>query len=688
MKKTPTEKNGPEKAELLAPAGSFAALKAAIEAGADAVYLGLKKLNARRPAKNFTESELAEAVALARRNGRRIYVTLNTDVKQSEWDEVIRALDAITRAGADAAIVRDPGVLGLIRACYPELEVHLSTQAAVTNVKGVLAAAELSATRVIVARELGLDELHALKNDRIEIEAFVQGSMCFSVSGRCLLSSWVGGRSGNRGACMAPCRVPYRNSSGRQARFFSMSDLGLIDRLDDLAAAGVSALKIEGRLKKPAWVRAIVALYRKALDDPEFRVTDADLDVLKNYSGRTIREGYLGDRGNLIFADEPPALQSAADRAPAEEVVRKRPQIGLRLDVHDGTMTLEIEMSGEQRAIRRPYREPRKTRRGIDAAEALTRIAQVIPDGFEPAPAARCVNVLFSRSQINALAADVKSAIREIERGEPSGGVKNEAAENFVRRKRHAPGAQIVGAWPRWIRVGAGDYYEEIARRFEGVTVGITLDDDVSSVPQSRVLALPDVIWQNELDLWEEKIAALIGHGFTKFEANDLSALVLLRDRSVKIECGPGLGILNAVAADELARFGARGFYASPECDRAALDHLSRTAGHPLSCVVFARPSLFTSRASSPEFRSGATFTDALRHRLVTSGSGDTLTFYPSSGFALIGEKFKSMNVGIDRLVADVTNSPDPEGDLKKLAEMDERVFAGFSSFNFERRLA
>ncbi|MBC7335452.1 MAG: U32 family peptidase, partial [Clostridia bacterium] len=195
--------------EILAPAGDWNALRAAVAAGADAVYFGLENLNARRRARNFTLEEARQAVEFLHGHGCRAYLTLNTDISYRELGLAIAVLHHAADIGVDAILVRDPALLAF-RKAFPQLEFHFSTQTCMANSADVAAAAELGATRVVLARELSLEEIRRIaRQSPIELEVFGQGALCFSVSGRCLMSSWVGGRSGNRGLCASPCRVPW-----------------------------------------------------------------------------------------------------------------------------------------------------------------------------------------------------------------------------------------------------------------------------------------------------------------------------------------------------------------------------------------------------------------------------------------------------------------------------------------------
>lgn len=254
--------------ELLAPAGSFEALKAAIAAGADAVYFGGGDFNARINAKNFTNEELKQAIDMLHSCKRKAYITLNTLVHERELDDYLRFAEFVYKAGADALIVADIGGAEAIHRHLPDLELHASTQMSGHN----LAQAELLSkhgfSRMVCARELPQDDLEYLvKNSPIEIEMFAHGALCVCHSGQCLFSSLVGGRSGNRGECAQPCRLPYKNENGEQGFPLSLKDLSLAKHITELIDCGVHSLKIEGRMKSPEYVFGVVRAFRTLLDE-------------------------------------------------------------------------------------------------------------------------------------------------------------------------------------------------------------------------------------------------------------------------------------------------------------------------------------------------------------------------------------------------------------------------------------
>lgn len=265
------------KPEILAPAGDWEAFLAAVENGADAVYLGGKGFNARQYAGNFDEEELRRAVQYAHLRGVRIYVTVNILVDDGELPDLIPYVRFLYEAGADALIVQDLGLVRLIRTLFPGLELHASTQMTVHNLEGARLAEQAGLARVVLARELSLADIRRIRagTEGIGLEAFVHGALCISYSGQCLMSSLIGGRSGNRGRCAQPCRLEYTlvDHRGEEIRaglegvhLLSPRDLKAVELLPDLAEAGISAFKIEGRMKRPEYVATVVSVYRRAVD--------------------------------------------------------------------------------------------------------------------------------------------------------------------------------------------------------------------------------------------------------------------------------------------------------------------------------------------------------------------------------------------------------------------------------------
>lgn len=322
--------------ELLAPAGNYEAFLGAVNAGADAVYLGGEKFGARAYAQNFTGEEICRAIRTAHFMGRKIYLTVNTLIKDTEFSELYSYLHPFYEAGLDGVIVQDLGALWYIRECFPDLALHASTQMAVTGLGGAAMLGRLGVERIVPARELSLEEVRRMKEETgLEIECFIHGAMCYCYSGQCLFSSILGGRSGNRGRCAQPCRLPYQICDGEERVKgieypLSLKDMCTISYLPQLIEAGIDSFKIEGRMKKPEYAAGVTALYRKYIDLYErngtdgYHVSKEDQDMLRSlYIRSEIQTGYY-ERHNgreMITLHKPSYVGS--DQALLEQIASK-----------------------------------------------------------------------------------------------------------------------------------------------------------------------------------------------------------------------------------------------------------------------------------------------------------------------------------------------------------------------------
>lgn len=338
--------------EILAPAGNLSCLKAAIAAGADAVYFGGQAFNARRGAGNFSIEDMKEALRLCRMQGVQTNLTLNTLIKQKEWKDFLRYMDEVLPLGIDAVIVQDLGVAEEVRRHYPQVALHASTQMAVQSLYGAQYLQDLGFQRVVLAREVTLGEIREIRQKtNIQLEVFVHGALCYSYSGRCLLSSFHGGRSGNRGACAQPCRLAYR-AEGREGYWMNLKDLCAADQLEALMQAGVDSFKIEGRLKGEAYVAAVTRYYA-ALRDEYLRTGSVhavqeeeqrELKQLFNRGGFT--QGYYQNKEHMIEPHTPKHQGVQIGKVSAAS--KGKIQIESRETLHSGD---ELEI----RAGRAPY---------------------------------------------------------------------------------------------------------------------------------------------------------------------------------------------------------------------------------------------------------------------------------------------------------------------------------------------
>lgn len=375
--------------ELLSPAGNREALVAAVNCGADAVYLGYTAFGARSYAGNFNDQELLEAVEFAHERGKKIFVTVNTLVKQCEMDDLCDVLELLCRTHVDAAIVQDMGVARIAREQFPQLALHASTQMTIHNAQGAEFMKNLGFTRVVPARECSLPELRKMADTGVEIEAFAHGALCVGVSGQCLFSSMIGGRSGNRGRCAQPCRLPYQLEDGTSGYLLSTRDLMLIGHLPELRDVGVYSFKLEGRMKRPEYVGVVTKAYREALDAAQAHVpytpSEATIKALRQIFNRGgFTEGYAMGKSNaaLMSWERPnhwglPIGRVTSVRGPLARVQ-------LTDDLHDGDglqirgkKEAEVTYSGNDTACGKEaiVRIPAA---GVQAGDAVFRLTDAI----------------------------------------------------------------------------------------------------------------------------------------------------------------------------------------------------------------------------------------------------------------------------------------------------------------------
>lgn len=342
-----------DRVELLAPAGDLEKLKMAIIYGADAVYLGGEAFGLRKASKNFTLEDIKKAVEFAHELDKKVYVTLNIVPHDEDLNGLDEYVESLNDIGIDAVIVSDPGIFNIVRSVAKDLPIHLSTQASVTNFETIMFWYNLGIKRIVLARELTLDEIRAISkkapND-LELETFVHGAMCMSYSGRCLLSSYMTGRDANRGDCAQPCRYKYNVVEEKRPGeyfpieeheegtfIFNSKDLCMIDHIDELVEAGIKSFKIEGRVKSPYYVATVVGAYRKAIDDYykdplNYKFDIKLLEELRKVSHRDFTTGF--------FYNE---AKTNAQVFTTNSYIRKYDFVGMILDYDESTQIATIE---------------------------------------------------------------------------------------------------------------------------------------------------------------------------------------------------------------------------------------------------------------------------------------------------------------------------------------------------------
>lgn len=368
--------------ELLAPAGNLEIFKGVIESGADAVYVGGSMFGARAYANNFTEEELLEAIDFAHLRGVKVYLTVNTLIKNSEFSKLYDYLLPYYKRGLDAVIVQDIGVVKAIHEYFPSMEIHTSTQMTVTGADGVRFLSQFGVTRVVMAREVSLAEMKRIHEETgMELEAFVHGALCYSYSGQCLFSSILGGRSGNRGRCAQPCRLPYTVEGKNDEYILSLKDMCGIKALDKLHDAGVYSLKIEGRMKQLEYACGVVKYYRSYIDSMK-PVSDADYDRIKalgNRCGFTDRYYFDHNGSDMVTYVKPNFVSNAAEPSPEKRKLSIEGELVLRegepgsLTVKRGDVTYKASIEPVSAALKAP----------LDKKAAIDRINKTGDTDFE-----------------------------------------------------------------------------------------------------------------------------------------------------------------------------------------------------------------------------------------------------------------------------------------------------------------
>lgn len=561
--------------EILAPAGGPEALEAALAAGADAVYLGADGFNARRGAQNFTREDLPGLVRRCHIRGVKLYLTLNTLLLEPEREAFLDLAQAACDAGVDAAIVQDLGAAALLRRCAPGLRLHASTQMAVHNLQGAKLLEELGFTRLVPARECSGEEIaRIMAGSSLEMEIFVHGALCMCVSGQCYMSAMLGGRSGNRGLCAQPCRLPFLSAATDHA--LSLKDLSLIPHMAQLKRLGIHSLKIEGRMKRPEYVAAAVTACRDALEG-----RPVDMDALQSVFSRSgFTDGYFtGKRSFSMFG-----IREKEDVQAARKVLGKFAALYTDTKRHvrpiPVTMTFAMDEtmsrltvrdgSGNEAAAQGPVPE-KALNKPTDGARVRASMEKTggTPFRLEALDCSIAPGLMLPAAALNDLRRRALEALEEL-RGRPR---PIPFLRDCARRQNIQPPEKNAPA----LRIDAAEASQ--------VTPGMALKAQLVTLPMESLLRLPEdsFLWEHKEKLcallprmlWdtapaEEGAARLRDRGVIHAQAGNLGALRLAREAGFTIHASPFLNALNADALAELARLGAADILISFEAGLAA----------------------------------------------------------------------------------------------------------------------
>ena len=589
--------------EILAPVGSEEMLHAAVFSGADAVYLGFSGFNARTGAGNFDADSLKEAVRFCHARGVKVHVALNTTVYGGELASLCDAIRAVAASGADAVICQDLAVATLIGKIAPQLPRHGSTQMSVHTLQGALELKELGFTRVVLARELSLPEVEQItRHCGIETECFVHGALCMCVSGQCYMSAFLGGRSGNRGSCAGPCRLPFEANAlpeGKPGRLhhLSLKDNSVIDKLDQLQAIGVASAKIEGRLRTPEYVAAAVSA---CLAGREGRAYDRDL--LKNAFSRSgFTSGYLDGKidGTMFGVRSEADAELTKKTLPAlRELYRRersRVPVRMKLEIEEGGEKLTVNDADGNKAFAYGDFEPQPAR--ADPTESLKR--SLAKTGGTPF-AAENIEVEMDEgpwfvpgSTVNELRREALDALlkkREVLRPWPVQDVELEP----LPQRTLPPHRTLRARFERWDQVP-----EQALSGVEYLILPIAQADRVPREWRGKtLLELPRVMFGKLEEDTARRVAATQDAGFAGYEVSNIAHLRLCR--GLPMSGGFGLNVTNQVAAQFYADNGLGSVLILPETKDSDISTIAPThAGKPVptGVLVYGHMPLMVTRA-------------------------------------------------------------------------------------------
>lgn len=552
--------------ELLSPAGSPEAVTAAVQSGADAVYLGAGDFNARRNASNFSLQDLEAAVSYCHLRGVRVYLTLNTLLTDRELPLAAETAQAADRAGVDAILVQDLGAARMLRQAAPEAELHASTQMTIHNLDGVLLAAELGMKRVVLSRELSRDQIaYICRRSPIEIEVFVHGALCMCYSGQCFFSSVIGGRSGNRGLCAQPCRLSYGWEGRADAPLLSLKDMSLAGHLRELEEIGVACIKIEGRMKRPEYVAIVTKIYAAALREGR-EPTGDELKALElAFSRQGFTDGYFMDRtGPDMFGvrteneTDPGALLA---QARAEYSRGEQPLVPIRLtaQVRAGQpVRVQAEdEAGHTAAAEGPVPEAARTR-ALTADRVREQLSKTGGTPFFCGKADCQVEEGLSLplSGLNALRRSVLEEL-SVQRSTPPAHQQAPYQPAPRRENRKEPPVYTVS-------VQRAEQITEELMRLRPALVYLPLElaakrpdtvDLIQAYSQAAVI-LPRVLWDRELPEAEEQLQAARELGIDTVLAGNWGHLTLAKRLGFRARGDYGLGVTNSESLAELNRLG------------------------------------------------------------------------------------------------------------------------------------
>ncbi len=688
------------KLELLAPAGTLDVFATAVEQGADAVYIGAPTLNARALARHFSYEEIAAMIAYGHTHGVKVYIAMNSLMKEEEIPEVIELLSVLSCLKPDALIIQDLGLYSLIRKYFPSLTVHASTLMAAHNSQAVCHFKGMGFKRVVLAREMTLSEIHEIhKQCDVELEVFVHGALCFSYSGLCLFSSFQGGKSGLRGRCVQPCRRRYTwKGKGRgpgSGYLFSMNDLESVDFIPKIKAAGITSVKIEGRMRSASYVGAVVKAYRMVIDagDQCKDVMPEARSLLAQAMGRKTTGGYfLNSQADDILSPEHSG-NIGVFLGKVKRVHRDTVTLALRGSVQTGDrIRLHQEKSGERHSF--TLQGVLKGKKGLDQGNRGETVSLLLP-GVE-AIAGDSIYKVDTRQRRKGEHRQQKIAPRTFQKqvkqalgDKRISKVIAQLGLHFVsdvkmfpvkaKKKRKVADKKIPPIWLKTddLRTCLLRLPYNIERKLlllDEKTYGqlMRMKKPAKHLYSSLIWGLPPIILEDMLPFYRQAVGELVGKGFRSWQIGHISQLSLFSSpgktnrkesrkkgpRDIIIGADYTLNMLNTPAFRYLKESGVKWSQVSIESDKKSLIQIIRNKkGMKVGVTVYGRPPLFTARPTPDFFRYGQTFYSPRGERFELQKRWGQTVALPEKPFSLLPVLSEKPLVDLDYVVIDLTGS-------------------------------
>jgi putative protease len=658
--------------ELLAPAGSPEALDAAIGEGADAVYLGLKNFNARIRSANFAYSQFEGLLRSVHRMKRKVYVTVNTVFEQREADRMYQLLKYLANLGPDGVIVQDFGVVKMVRDAFPNLKLHASTQMNIASARGVNLLSKNGFSRVVLARELALEEIRDIRdNTNLALEVFVHGALCVSASGLCLFSSFLGGKSANRGMCTQACRRLYRRED-ETGYYFSPGDLQLLERVPALADAGVNSFKIEGRMKSAEYVGAVVSAYRRVIDGLEGdreRSLAAGLDILRSDFARAKTSFYFVNGADPKVWLNPE--QDGGTGIPLGAILKVKGQDG----AYRGLIAGGPVMPGLGDSVRLHRRDDsaRQSHKLSFAEDEASRRWISIPDGFAPGDS---VYLIQTRAMSRRYAPVIPNNLDTCRRT-PGHDKAPELRLGAVKKRDEKIFPEGIYAMVSRLEdlfvVQSVRPVRAIAE-YNRKAAAWLLGEAGSPLPfrsGELILALDPYFPQAMDSILAEEIKRLIELGYREFVVNNPGHFSLFRNMpGVRLIAGPYLYAFNRWSAAFISGMGADGLISPLENNRQNWEKtIEQNRRSRAFLTVFAYPALFRIRANLGPVYDFSGFQDSRGEsfRLVSERDGSRV--YPEKPFAIVDKIPFLQEAGFRRFILDFSGPPIKKKDYKEIMD-------------------